>query len=97
MPRLPTPLGTFLYPRFLRLPWADRARCGVRWMMMKVCDVYIRMAMASLTPLVFLVVSSCTPTPTPTRSAFKLLSVLLDFDNSDEAWKRYDKMTAREL
>lgn len=26
MPRLPTPLGTFLYPRFLRLPWADRAR-----------------------------------------------------------------------
>lgn len=28
MPRLPTPLGTFLYPRFLRLPWADRARYG---------------------------------------------------------------------
>lgn len=55
MPRLPTPLGTFLYPRFLRLPWADRA------------------------------------------SAFKLLSTLLDFDNSDEAWRRYDKMTAREL
>jgi hypothetical protein len=27
MPRLPTPLGTFLYTRFKRLPWADRARC----------------------------------------------------------------------
>ena len=26
MPRLPTPLGTFLYTRFRRLPWADRAR-----------------------------------------------------------------------
>lgn len=24
MPRLPSPLGTFLYPSFLRLPWFDR-------------------------------------------------------------------------
>lgn len=32
-----------------------------------------------------------------TNSAFKLLSALLEFDNSDEAWRRYDKMTAREL
>jgi hypothetical protein len=31
------------------------------------------------------------------HSAFKLLSSLLEFDNSDEAWRRYDKMTAREL
>lgn len=55
LPRLPTPLGTFLYTRFQRLPLADRA------------------------------------------SAFALLASLLDFDNSDEAWRRYDKMTAREL
>jgi len=26
LPRLPTPLGTFLYTRFQRLPLADRAR-----------------------------------------------------------------------
>lgn len=24
MPRLPSPMGTFLYPSFLRLPWSDR-------------------------------------------------------------------------
>ncbi len=30
-------------------------------------------------------------------SAFPLIQALLDFDNSDEAWQRYDKMSAREL
>lgn len=54
-PLLPTPLGTFLYPDFYRLPWLDRA------------------------------------------SALPLMYALLDFDNSQEAWERYDKVTAREL
>ncbi|MEL6352881.1 MAG: FAD-dependent oxidoreductase [Cyanobacteria bacterium J06627_28] len=54
-PYLPTPLGTFIYTRFKRLPLVDRL------------------------------------------SALPLLYALIDFDNSDEAWKRYDNMTAREL
>jgi uncharacterized protein with NAD-binding domain and iron-sulfur cluster len=54
-PRLPTPLGTFLYPEFKRLPFIDRL------------------------------------------SALPLLYSLADFDNSDEAWRRYDSVTAREL
>lgn len=54
-PRLPTPLGTFLYTRFKRLPLVDRL------------------------------------------SALPLLYALLDFDNSDDAWQRYDPITAREL
>ncbi|MGB3766941.1 MAG: FAD-dependent oxidoreductase [Phormidesmis sp.] len=54
-PYLPTPLGTFIYTRFKRLPLIDR------------------------------------------MSALPLLYSLIDFDNSDEAWKRYDCMTAREL
>ncbi|UBF24646.1 FAD-dependent oxidoreductase [Kovacikia minuta CCNUW1] len=55
LPRLPTPLGTFLYPQFQRLPLSDRL------------------------------------------SALPLLSALVDFDNSDDAWQRYDPVTAREL
>ncbi len=54
-PYLPTPLGTFVYTQFKRLPLVDRL------------------------------------------SALPLLYSLIDFDNSDEAWKRYDNMTAREL
>lgn len=54
-PRLPTPLGTFLYTHFYRLPLIDRL--------------------------------SCLP----------LLYAIIDFDNSDSAWRRYDKMSAREL
>jgi uncharacterized protein with NAD-binding domain and iron-sulfur cluster len=54
-PRLPTPLGTFLYTQFQRLPLIDRL------------------------------------------SALPLLYAIIDFDNSDEAWQRYDKVTAREL
>lgn len=54
-PRLPTPLGTFLYTRFKRLPLSDRL------------------------------------------SALPLLYAVVDFDNSDEAWRRYDSVTAREL
>ncbi|MEC4986653.1 MAG: FAD-dependent oxidoreductase [Oscillatoria sp. PMC 1068.18] len=54
-PRLPTPLGTFLYTRFKRLPLIDRL------------------------------------------SALPLLYAVIDFDNSDAAWRRYDKVTAREL
>jgi uncharacterized protein with NAD-binding domain and iron-sulfur cluster len=54
-PRLPAPLGTFLYTRFQRLPLVDRL------------------------------------------SALPLLYSVIDFDNSPEAWERYDKMTAREL
>lgn len=55
LPRLPTPLGTFLYTQFKRLPLIDRL------------------------------------------SALPLLYALVDFDNSDEAWRRYDSVTAREL
>ncbi|MTJ08666.1 FAD-dependent oxidoreductase [Anabaena sp. UHCC 0204] len=55
LPRLPTPLGTFIYPQFQRLPLIDRL------------------------------------------SALPLLYSLIDFDNSDQAWKRYDYITAREL
>ncbi len=54
-PKLPTPLGTFIYTKFKRLPLIDRL------------------------------------------SALPLLYSLIDFDNSDEAWRRYDKVTAREL
>ncbi|MGK7940753.1 MAG: FAD-dependent oxidoreductase [Crocosphaera sp.] len=54
-PLLPTPLGTFLYTKFQRLPLSDRL------------------------------------------SALPLLYSLIDFDNSPEAWERYDKVTAREL
>lgn len=54
-PRLPTPLGTFLYTQFERLPLVDRL------------------------------------------SALPLLYALIDFDNSDAAWQRYDPVTAREL
>lgn len=54
-PRLPTPLGTFIYTRFKRLPLSDRL------------------------------------------SALPLLYSIIDFDNSHEAWQRYDKITAREL
>lgn len=54
-PLLPTPLGTFLYPQFRRLPFLDRL------------------------------------------SALPLLYSLIDFDNSDQAWRRYDSITAREL
>jgi uncharacterized protein with NAD-binding domain and iron-sulfur cluster len=55
LPRLPTPLGTFLYTQFQRLPLIDRL------------------------------------------SALPLLYTLVDFDNSDAAWRRYDFVTAREL
>lgn len=55
LPRLPTPLGTFIYTQFQRLPLADRL------------------------------------------SALPLLYSLIDFDNSDQAWRRYDFVTAREL
>lgn len=55
LPQLPTPLGTFLYTQFKRLPFIDRL------------------------------------------SALSLLYAVLDFDNSDEAWRRYDFVTAREL
>ncbi len=55
MPPLPTPLGTFVYTHFYRLPLSDRL------------------------------------------SALPLLYSVIDFDNSDDAWKRYDSMTAREL
>ena len=54
-PRLPTPVGTFLYTQFQRLPLIDRL------------------------------------------SALPLLYAVVDFDNSDEAWQRYDQVTAREL
>lgn len=52
---LPTPLGTFLYTRFRRMPLGDRL------------------------------------------SALPLLYAVVDFDNSDNAWQRYDLVTAREL
>lgn len=55
LPRLPTPLGTFLYTNFKRLPLIDRL------------------------------------------SALPLLYAVIDFDNSDAAWRRYDFVTAREL
>ncbi|MBE9078196.1 FAD-dependent oxidoreductase, partial [Romeria aff. gracilis LEGE 07310] len=55
MPYLPTPLGTFIYTRFKRLPLRDRL------------------------------------------SALPLLYAVVDFDNSDDAWRRYDGVTAREL
>ncbi|MBV6624196.1 MAG: FAD-dependent oxidoreductase [Rivularia sp. (in: Bacteria)] len=55
LPRLPTPLGTFIYTQFQRLPLVDRL------------------------------------------SALPLLYALIDFDNSDAAWRRYDYVTAREL
>jgi uncharacterized protein with NAD-binding domain and iron-sulfur cluster len=53
--RLPTPLGTFVYTKFKRLPLVDRL------------------------------------------SALPLLYAMVDFDNSEEAWQYYDRLTAREL
>jgi uncharacterized protein with NAD-binding domain and iron-sulfur cluster len=55
LPRLPSPLGTFVYTQFQRLPLIDRL------------------------------------------SALPLLYSVVDFDNSDAAWRRYDFVTAREL
>ncbi|MDX2256200.1 MAG: FAD-dependent oxidoreductase [Pseudanabaenaceae cyanobacterium bins.39] len=55
LPRLPSPLGTFAYTKFKRLPLSDRL------------------------------------------SALPLMYAVVDFDNSDQAWQRYDGMTAREL
>ncbi|MEM7554328.1 MAG: FAD-dependent oxidoreductase [Cyanobacteria bacterium P01_A01_bin.84] len=55
LPPLPTPLGTFVYTQFQRLPLFERL------------------------------------------SALPLLYTVIDFDNSDDAWKRYDKVSAREL
>lgn len=55
LPLLPSPLGTFVYTQFKRLPLSDRL------------------------------------------SALPLLYAVVDFDNSDEAWRRYDSVTAREL
>ena len=55
LPPLPSPLGTFIYTQFKRLPLIDRL------------------------------------------SALTLLYALIDFDNSDAAWRRYDAITAREL
>lgn len=55
LPRLPTPLGTFVYTRFLDLPLVDRL------------------------------------------SSLPLLNAVIQFDNSDEAWRRFDKMSAKEL
>lgn len=54
-PRLPTPLGTFVYTQFKRLPLVDRL------------------------------------------TALPLMYAVIDFDNSDTAWRTYDKRTAREL
>lgn len=54
-PYLPSPLGTFLYTDFKRLPLSDRL------------------------------------------SALPLLYSIVDFDNSDDAWQRYDRLSAREL
>ncbi|MEM7727418.1 MAG: FAD-dependent oxidoreductase [Cyanobacteria bacterium P01_A01_bin.45] len=55
LPPLPTPLGTFVYTQFQRLPLFERL------------------------------------------TALPLLYSVVDFDNSDDAWKRYDKVSAREL
>ncbi|MBD2201132.1 FAD-dependent oxidoreductase [Calothrix sp. FACHB-1219] len=55
LPRLPSPLGTFVYTHFQRLPLIDRL------------------------------------------SALPLLYAVVDFDNSPDAWRRYDSVTAREL
>jgi uncharacterized protein with NAD-binding domain and iron-sulfur cluster len=54
-PYLPSPLGTFLYTDFKRLPLSDRL------------------------------------------SALPLLHAVVDFDNSHDAWQRYDGISAREL
>ena len=55
LPRLPTPLGSALFPKFERLSLADRA------------------------------------------SAVGLLYEFVDFDGTNEAWERYDGMSAKEL
>ncbi|MEM9135725.1 MAG: FAD-dependent oxidoreductase [Cyanobacteria bacterium P01_F01_bin.42] len=55
LPRLPMPLGTFIYPKFPRFPLADRL------------------------------------------SALPLFQAVIDFDNSPEAWEKYDKISAKEL
>lgn len=55
LPRLPTPLGTFFYTRFLDLPLVDRL------------------------------------------SALPLMHVVVQWDNSDRMWQKFDKMTAKEL
>jgi len=55
MSYLPSPLGTFVYTDFKRLPLSDRL------------------------------------------SALPLLYAVVDFDNSDDAWQRYDRLSAHEL
>eukprot|EP00899_Mesostigma_viride_P018994 jgi/Mesvir1/27096/Mv20781-RA.1 len=55
LPRLPAPLGSFVWTRFTRLPLHERA------------------------------------------TAWPMLFALADFDNSDEAWRRWDKISFREM
>lgn len=55
LPRLPMPLGTFVYTKFLDLPLVDRL------------------------------------------SALPLMQAVVEWDNSDEVWKKFDKMSAKEL
>lgn len=55
LPRLPAPMGTFVYTKFLDLPLVDRL------------------------------------------SALPLLEAVVQWDNSDRAWRKFDKMTAKEL
>lgn len=55
LPRLPSPLGTFFYTRFLDLPLIDRL------------------------------------------SALPLIEAVIQWDNSDRAWRKFDKMSAKEL
>lgn len=55
LPRLPSPLGTFFYTKFLDLPLIDRL------------------------------------------SALPLIEAVIQWDNSDRSWRKFDKMTAKEL
>lgn len=55
LPQLPTPLGTFFYTQFARVPLVDRL------------------------------------------TSLPLMAAVVDFDNTDPAWRKYDSSTAREL
>eukprot|EP00252_Welwitschia_mirabilis_P026450 TRINITY_DN8691_c0_g1_i1.p1 TRINITY_DN8691_c0_g1~~TRINITY_DN8691_c0_g1_i1.p1 ORF type:complete len:552 (-),score=99.64 TRINITY_DN8691_c0_g1_i1:425-2080(-) len=55
LPRLPSPLGTLIYPEFKTITLQDRL------------------------------------------SSLLLMYPVIDFDNTDSAWKKYDQLTAREL
>lgn len=96
LPRLPAPLGPALYPMFRYVEQRLTFPCPMfncllvmhgRCAAVLCCNTYFPSAAVYLSRLGL-----------PDRvSALGLVKAFLDFDGSEEAWRRYDKITAREV